>query len=126
MPRRTFVAVVLLLTAPALAAPVRAQVVPLTPPPSNAAPVPESAAEANARAIPGPPVTHIERSGTPGKPDTIVTIYPSNLTPPPPAAFDREYPLCSETVHDSCRNPGPDEQPALPSSRMEALRPPNE
>ncbi len=89
-----------------LAGGAEAQIVPDTPPPSTAAPVPESAAEANTRAIPGAPITRIERATNPGEPDTIVTIYPGNLEPPPPAAFNRAYPPCSETLQDSCRNPG--------------------
>lgn len=87
-----------------------AQIVAETPPPSQAAPVPETAAEANASAVPGPPVTRVER-GLPGEPDTIVTIYPSNLEPPPPAAFRKTYPPCSETMQDGCRNPGSDDEP---------------
>ncbi len=89
---------------------VAAQVVPETPPPSAAAPVPETTAEANARALPRPPVTRIERATEPGQPDVIVTIYPSNLEPPPPAAFDRTYPPCSATLQDGCRNPGASEE----------------
>jgi hypothetical protein len=99
------------LAALSLAAPADAQIVQETPPPSEAAPVPETAAEANARGIPGPPVTRREASTVPGGPDTIVTIYPSNLSPPPPAAFNRDYPPCSETVQDSCRNPGAEGDP---------------
>lgn len=120
--RTPFLAIVALATA----APAAAQIVQATPPPSAAAPVPETAAEANARAIPGPPVTHREASTAPGVPDTLVTIYPSNLLPPPPAAFDRDYPPCSETVQDSCQNPGATEDAAPPGSRLEALRPPGD
>lgn len=94
---------------------VLAQIVPDTPPPSAAVPLPETAAEANARAIPGPPVKRIERATRPGEPDTIVTIYPGNLEPPPPAAFNRTYPPCSETLQDSCRNPGAADEDAEPA-----------
>lgn len=101
----------------AFGAEAQAQIVPETPPPSTAAPVPETAAEANARAVPRPPITRLEKSTTPGEPDTLWTIYPSNLEPPPAAALDRTYPPCSETVQDGCRNPGtgndePTEKPA--------------
>ena len=115
-----------LFTGGAVASPGTAQIVPQTPPPSEAAPVPESAAEANARAVPGPPTTHVERNPTPGQPDTLVTVYPSNLSPPPPAAFNKVYPLCSETVQDSCRNPGTAEEPSGDEARLEALRPPRD
>jgi hypothetical protein len=45
-------------------------------------------------------------ASAPGQPETIVTTYPSNLTPPPAAALNKTYPLCSRTLHDGCRNRG--------------------
>lgn len=101
-----------------------AQIVAQTPPPSQAAPVPETAAEANAAAVPGPPVTHVERSASPDLPDTIVTTYPGNLAPPPPAAFNKDYPPCTAEVQDNCRNRGEDDEPDSEERQQEAARPP--
>ncbi|CCA93791.1 hypothetical protein [Novosphingobium sp. PP1Y] len=32
--------------------------------------------------------------------------YKGALTPPPASAMNKDYPVCSKTVQDSCRNPG--------------------
>ena len=37
---------------------------------------------------------------------TIVTNNPGNLTPPPPQAFNKTYPVCTRTLQDNCQNPG--------------------
>jgi hypothetical protein len=71
-----------------------------------ATPAPETAAEANKWAMPGPPTEETIPASAPGQPETIVTTYPSNLTPPPAAALNKTYPLCSRTLHDGCRNRG--------------------
>lgn len=69
-------------------------------------PAPRSAAEANMRVIPGPPIVTVEPSIRPGGPDTIITTYPGNLVPPPPSSFNREYPPCGPDLQDNCRNAG--------------------
>ena len=43
---------------------------------------------------------------SPGAPVTVTTTYPGNLTPPPPSALNKTYPVCTRTLQDSCRNPG--------------------
>jgi hypothetical protein len=68
--------------------------------------LPTTTAEANREALPGPPVREVIPARGPGQPETVVTTYPGNLTPPPVAALDKDYPLCSRTRHDSCRNRG--------------------
>lgn len=62
-------------------------------------PVPRTASEANAQAVPPQPTT------TTGA-GVIVREFPGNLTPPPPAALNKEYPVCTATLQDSCQNPG--------------------
>lgn len=32
--------------------------------------------------------------------------YKGALSPPPPEAFNKVYPLCTRKIQDSCRNPG--------------------
>ena len=32
--------------------------------------------------------------------------YKGALTPPPPEAFNKVYPVCTRKIQDSCRNPG--------------------
>jgi hypothetical protein len=45
---------------------------------------------------------------TPARPaqTTVVTNNPGNLTPPPPQALNKTYPVCSRTLQDNCQNPG--------------------
>lgn len=77
-----------------------------TPPPDANAPPPSSAAEANIQAGTGQPAVTTVRSAQPGEPDTIVTTYPGNLKPPPPASFSKTYPVCRGALQDNCQNPG--------------------
>jgi len=77
-----------------------------TPRTDAARPEMPTTAEANRQALPGPPTTEIIPARGPGQPETVVTTYPGNLTPPPLAALDKDYPLCSRTRHDNCRNRG--------------------
>jgi hypothetical protein len=39
-------------------------------------------------------------------PSTTPTVVDNTLPPPPAAAMEKDYPVCSRTVQDSCRNPG--------------------
>jgi hypothetical protein len=62
-------------------------------------PAPRTAAEANAQAAP-PPAT--VTSGA----SAVVTTYPGNLGPPPASVLNKEYPVCTARLQDSCQNPG--------------------
>ena len=42
----------------------------------------------------------------PADPDYHAGPYAGALTPPPGEAFNKDYPVCSKTVQDSCINPG--------------------
>lgn len=76
------------------AAPPQTQANPVGPGvPSPTPPAPGSAAE------PVPP-------SMPADPSYQAGPYKGALTPPPAEAMNKEYPLCSKTVQDSCRNPG--------------------
>jgi len=78
----------------------------------------QSADEANAQNQPAPATTTVITTPaeparttvvtTPAQPaqTTIVTNIPGNLTPPPPQAFNKVYPVCTRTLQDSCQNPG--------------------
>lgn len=37
---------------------------------------------------------------------TVVVNNPGNLTPPPVAALNKTYPVCTRVLQDSCQNPG--------------------
>lgn len=89
-----FVAATLILATPAGLAAQPAQ----NPPP------PQSAADANRP--PPPPITTVNPGDAPGEPTTVTREYPSNLTPPPASAMNREYPVCTAKIQDSCQNPG--------------------
>ena len=41
----------------------------------------------------------------PADPSYHAGPYVGALTPPPPEAFNKTYPLCSRTIRDSCMNP---------------------
>lgn len=78
----------------------------------------QSANEANAQNPPAPATTTVITTPaeparttvvtTPAQPaqTTIVTNNPGNLTPPPPQAFNKTYPVCTRTLQDNCQNPG--------------------
>ena len=78
----------------------------------------QTADEANAAAQPAPATTTVTTTPampaqttvttTPAQPaqTTIVTDHPGNLTPPPPQAMNKTYPLCSRTLQDNCQNRG--------------------
>jgi hypothetical protein len=36
----------------------------------------------------------------------VGTNIPGNLTPPPASALNRDYPVCTRKLQDSCQNPG--------------------
>lgn len=61
--------------------------------PITGAPAPQTAGQ------PVPPAM-------PADPDYQAGPYKGALTPPPASAMNKEYPVCSKTVQDSCRNPG--------------------
>lgn len=65
---------------------------------------PQSAAEANARIVPGPPTTETVRGADSRTPDTIITTYPGNLAAPPASAMNKSYPVCTATLRDNCQN----------------------
>lgn len=73
---------------------------------ATAQPAPQTADQANARQQPLPTTTTTVPATTPDKPDTVVTNHPGNLTPPPPQALNKTYPVCTRTLQDSCQNPG--------------------
>lgn len=78
----------------------------------------QSANEANAQNPPSPATTTVITTPaeparttvvtTPAQPaqTTIITNNPGNLTPPPPQAFNKTYPVCTRTLQDNCQNPG--------------------
>lgn len=97
----------------AQAGPVTSDGKPVVAAPSTAtAPAPRTTAEANAKATTLPSTTEVIPGARPGDPDTVVTTHHGNLTPPPVAALNRTYPLCTRTLQDSCRNPGEGEDEA--------------
>jgi hypothetical protein len=61
--------------------------------PTTGIPAPQSAEQAVPPAMPADPSY---QAGP----------YKGALTPPPASAMNKEYPVCSKTVQDSCRNPG--------------------
>ena len=42
----------------------------------------------------------------PADPSYNAGPYKGALTPPPPEAMDKTYPICTKKMQDSCRNPG--------------------
>ena len=78
----------------------------------------QTADEANAQTQPAPATTTVVTTPavpaqttvttTPAQPaqTKIVTEYPGNLTPPPPQALNKPYPLCTRALQDNCQNPG--------------------
>ena len=62
-------------------------------------PAPRTAAQANAQAAP-PAATVTSGAGA------VVTTYRGNLNPPPASALNKEYPVCTARLQDSCQNPG--------------------
>ena len=84
----------------------------------------QTADQANAQARPGPTTTtvtpnpgapatvihHADGSVTvspnPGSPAVVTTTHQGNLTPPPAAALNKTYPVCTRKLQDSCQNPG--------------------
>lgn len=76
------------------AAPAQTQANPQGPgTPTSGVPAPQAAEQAVPPAMPADP-------GYAGGP------YKGALTPPPASAMNKDYPVCSKTVQDSCRNPG--------------------
>ncbi|HEY6814575.1 MAG TPA: hypothetical protein VI168_03450 [Croceibacterium sp.] len=65
----------------------------------------QTADQANAQARPGPQTT-TAIPAAPGRPETVVTNNPGNLTAPPPQAMNKTYPVCTRTLQDNCQNPG--------------------
>ncbi len=84
-------------------------------PADRAAPPVQSADEANAQAAPAPATTTVEADAATGA-GTVVTNFPGNATPPPPA--NKSYPVCSRKIQDECQNPGEGGAPG----RSRALR----
>jgi hypothetical protein len=68
-----------------------------------APPQPKSADEANAEAAPAPPTTATVPGAASGA-GAVVTTFPGNFSPPPPAA--RDYPVCTRKLQDECQNAG--------------------
>jgi hypothetical protein len=66
-------------------------------------PQPQSADQANAQAAPAPPTTTIVPGAASGA-GAVVTTFPGNVSPPPPA--NRHYPVCTRKLQDECQNPG--------------------
>ena len=69
-------------------------------------PAPQTADQANAQQQQLPTTTTTIPAPAPNQPDTVVTNHPGNLTPPPPQALNKTYPVCTRTLQDSCQNPG--------------------
>ncbi len=74
-------------------------------------PAPAQAAdEANAAATPPAPRTAVvaeaDTAGAASGAGAVVTTYPGNLAPPPASALNKDYPVCSRAIQDSCQNPG--------------------
>lgn len=59
-------------------------------------------------AMPPNPATAAEpvRPAIPADASYHAGPYKGALTPPPPEAFNKAYPVCTRTRQDSCRNPG--------------------
>ena len=64
---------------------------------------------------PGTPITGAPNPQTstepvppavPADPGYQAGPYKGALTPPPPAAMNKVYPVCTRHLQDSCRNPG--------------------
>ncbi|HYD24198.1 MAG TPA: hypothetical protein VEB68_05325 [Croceibacterium sp.] len=70
----------------------------------GAVPGPQTTAQANVRATPGPATTTVATNAS-GQ-TVVATNHPGNLTPPPAQALNKTYPICSRAVQDSCQNPG--------------------
>lgn len=78
----------------------------------------QSANAANARAAPPPASTTVVDDGDPATPAVVARNFPGNLTPPPASALNKDYPVCTARIQDSCQNPGeggaPGKSRALP------------
>jgi len=93
------------IAAPALAQTMPAQSQPGMPPAADPnATIPEAMTPpADTGMMPADPNVPKDPSAPVGSPRNPVVVG-GNVTPPPPTPQD--YPLCSRTVQDSCRNPG--------------------
>ncbi|MGZ3172255.1 MAG: hypothetical protein ACXWJC_04110 [Croceibacterium sp.] len=69
-------------------------------PAGQPAPPVQSADEANAQAAPAPATTTVETDAATGA-GAVVTNFPGNVTPPPPA--NKSYPVCSRKIQESAR-----------------------
>lgn len=65
-----------------------------------------SADELNRKSAPAPMNTTVVPSPDSATPDAVVTNLPGNIVSVPPTDMAKNYPLCSATVRDSCRNRG--------------------
>lgn len=66
----------------------------------------QSASAANARAAPPPASTTVVDDGDPATPAVVERNFPGNASPPPASALNKEYPVCTARIQDSCQNPG--------------------
>jgi hypothetical protein len=46
------------------------------------------------------------QAGSSATPAAVVRNNPGNLTPPPAAALNKTYPVCTRKMQDNCQNPG--------------------
>jgi len=70
----------------------------------------QTADQANADAAPPAPTTTVVAAADPQSAasgaSAVVTSIPGNLTPPPASALNKDYPVCTSKLQDSCQNPG--------------------
>ena len=58
------------------------------------------------RATPAEPNPGAGEPATPATPSPRATVVDNTLPPPPASAMNKDYPVCSRTIQDSCQNPG--------------------
>lgn len=94
-----------------------------------AAPMPQTANDANAAVPPMTDTTVTTRTSGAGQQEVITTTT-GNAAPPPASAMNKDYPICRGAVQDSCQNAGEggapgrsralDHWPGAPASELSA------
>ena len=58
------------------------------------------------RATPATPNPGEGMAATPATPSPRATVVDNTLPPPPASAMNKDYPVCTSKIQDSCQNPG--------------------
>jgi outer membrane biosynthesis protein TonB len=77
---------------------------PETPPAPEAPPAPDQPPMADSPAAPAAPAPAPAPEATPAPPPPSEPVMQPSAAPAPTSAMDKDYPVCSRTVTDNCRN----------------------